>query len=112
MVEFTIEEKALSVNKCWQGKRYKTTEYKEYESKLLTLMPKKKVDAEAMLCIEIFFGYKNKLADIDNGLKPLLDILQKKYGFNDRNIFELNVRKAHTEKDFIQVTIKNLLPFE
>ena len=46
--------------------------------------------------------------DIDNGLKPLLDILQKKYKFNDRDIYKLNVTKqiVKKENEFIQIKIK------
>ena len=31
--------------------------------------------------------------DFDNPIKPFVDILQKKYGFNDRDVYELNVKK-------------------
>jgi hypothetical protein len=42
-----------------------------------------------------------------------MDIAQKKYGFNDKNVFELNVRKCLVKKgeEFIQMGIYNLLPF-
>jgi hypothetical protein len=42
-----------------------------------------------------------------------MDIAQKKYGFNDKNVFELNVRKCLVDKgdEFIQMGIYNLLPF-
>lgn len=57
--------------------------------------------------IEIEFGVSSKLADIDNPVKPILDILQKKYGFNDRDIFELTIRKTLTKKgqEYIRITI-------
>ena len=34
-----IKIKPLSVNKAWQGKRFKTREYKSYEELLLYLFP-------------------------------------------------------------------------
>jgi len=42
-----------------------------------------------------------------------LDIMQKKYGFNDNQIFELNIRKCIVSKgkEFISVSINNLVPF-
>ena len=40
----------------------------------------------------------SKLSDIDNPLKPFLDILQKKYGINDRDINELLVKKTVVKK--------------
>ena len=34
-----LKYKPLSVNICWQGKRFKTTEYKKYERDLLMILP-------------------------------------------------------------------------
>lgn len=48
--------------------------------------------------LNIVFGFSSPLADIDNGLKPFIDILQKRYGFNDKDIIELNVKKEKTVK--------------
>ena len=93
----TISIKPLSVNQCWRGRRFKTPKYKEYEKELLlklkpVYIPKGKIK----LCIT--FGHSNSLNDIDNGLKPFIDVLQKKYGFNDRDIYELNVVKKLVKK--------------
>jgi Holliday junction resolvase RusA-like endonuclease len=113
MIQFKLNEKPLSVNEAWQGKRFKTPLYKAYEQTILLTMPKGKIDAEQMLRIEFFFGFSNKASDLDNPVKLLLDIAQKKYGFNDKNVFELNVRKCIVKKgeEFIQMGIYNLLPF-
>lgn len=113
MIQFKLNEKPLSVNEAWQGKRFKTPIYKSYEQTILLRMPKGKVDPEEMLRIEFFFGFSNKASDLDNPLKLLLDIAQKKYGFNDKNVFELNVRKCIVKKgeEFIQMGIYKLLPF-
>jgi Holliday junction resolvase RusA-like endonuclease len=113
MIQFKLNEKPLSVNEAWQGKRFKTPIYKSYEETILLTMPKGKVDLEEMLRIEFFFGFSNKASDLDNPVKLLLDIAQKKYGFNDKNVFELNVRKCIVKKgeEFIQMGIYKLLPF-
>ena len=113
MIQFKLNEKPLSVNEAWQGKRFKTPLYKAYEQMILLTMPKGKIDAEQMLRIEFFFGFSNKASDLDNPVKLLLDIAQKKYGFDDKNVFELNVRKCIVKKgeEFIQMGIYNLLPF-
>lgn len=94
--------KPLSVNQCWQGKRYKTKTYKSYEKELLLKLPFKKI-SNSKIRIDVTFGFSNSLSDIDNGLKPFLDILQKKYNINDRNIYQLNVTKEVVKKgsDFI-----------
>ena len=113
MIVFKINEKPLSVNLAWQGKRYKTPAYKDYEKAMLLRMPAYKVDPAQMLRVEFFFGFSNQASDLDNPIKLLMDIAQKKYGFNDKNVFELNVRKCLVDKgdEFIQMGIYNLLPF-
>ena len=35
-----IEIKPLSINKCFQGRRFKTNDYKNYEKELLLKLPK------------------------------------------------------------------------
>ena len=99
----------LSVNECWQGKRFKTPKYKKYERDLLLMLPTLKIE-NTILKIDIQLGVSSKNADIDNPIKPLLDILQKKYGFNDRNIYELRVTKEDIKKgnEFICITLRQL----
>jgi len=102
-----LDIKPLSVNKAWQGKRFKTNDYKNYETEVLYLLPNKiNVDLSDKLCISLTFGFKNKSSDIDNPVKLFIDILQKKYGFNDSQIFELNIKKEITKKPFIKWEIK------
>ncbi len=95
-----INIKPLSVNRAWQGKRYKTQEYKEYERELMLRLPSqsKLKNTKEKLRIEIVVGYSNKASDIDNFLKPFLDILQKKYEFDDKNIYELSIIKDVVKK--------------
>jgi hypothetical protein len=104
-----IKIKALSVNQCWQGKRFKTPVYKLYEYKLMFLLPNLTVPKGA-LHLSVVFGLSSKLNDIDNGLKPFIDILQKKYGFNDRDIYKLTVEKVIVPKgeEFIDFSIKQI----
>jgi Holliday junction resolvase RusA-like endonuclease len=113
MIQFKINQKPLSVNQAWQGKRYKTPAYKDYEKAMIIMMPKGKIDSLEMLRVEFFFGFSNSASDLDNPVKLLMDIAQKKYGFNDKNVFELNVRKCLVKKgqEFIQMGIYNILPF-
>lgn len=98
----------LSVNRAWKGQRFKTKEYKDYEVELLYKLPKIIVKS-GELSLWITFGMSNSLSDIDNPVKPFLDILQKKYGFNDKNIFELHIRKQKVLKgeEFIDFKIES-----
>lgn len=104
-----IKIKPLSVNQAWQGKRFKTKEYKEYEQELWYLLPNRNVP-KGELKINIKVGYSNKCADIDNFLKPFIDVLQKKYIFSDRMIYELNIKKDIVKKgeEYIDFKIDRL----
>ncbi len=97
-----VDIKPLSVNEAWQGRRYKTNDYKAYEEQVLLLLPKITIP-DGRLKITIRFGMSNSRSDIDNPVKMFVDILQMKYGFNDNRIYEMNLIKEKVEKgcDFI-----------
>jgi hypothetical protein len=80
-----INIKPLSVNDVWQGKRFKTPAYKNYEKLLLLTLPKIKIP-EPPYVIYFEFGFSNSASDWDNPVKPFQDILSKKYRFNDKLI--------------------------
>ena len=102
--------KPLSVNQAWQGRRFKTDQYKEWIKHLTLILPPVKTSFKGDLKVEIVFGFSSRASDIDNPLKPLIDVLQKKYGFNDNQIQELNVKKELTTKgkEFINLNIIQL----
>lgn len=87
-----IQIKPLSINSCWRGQRFKTPAYKAYETELLYRLPKITLP-QPPYKLSLSFGFSNKLSDLDNPVKAFTDVLQKKYGFNDRDIFELHVLK-------------------
>lgn len=106
MRKVQLNVKPLSVNEAWKGKRYKTRKYSLFEREMLLKLPACKIDS----CTELFirFGFSSKLSDIDNPVKMVLDVLQKKYGFNDRDIFRLTVEKEIVKKgdEYIHIEIK------
>jgi len=104
-----IQIKPLSVNEAWQGERFKTPKYKQYEKDLLFLLPKI-ILPEPPYKVTYKFGFSHSLSDWDNPVKPLQDVLQKKYSFNDRDIFEAVVRKVKTDKgcEFFEFNIEHL----
>ncbi len=107
-MSITLAVKPLSVNQAWQGKRYKTTLYKNYEEALSYLLPKKLDIPEGELMISFEFGFSNKASDVDNPVKPLLDILQKKYGFNDSRVYQIIAHKniVPKGKEYVRFEIK------
>ena len=109
MIEEKVEIVPLSVNKVWQGRRFKTKTYKDYEKYLLSILPKYDTPV-GELHIELEYGFSSKLSDIDNPCKPLLDVLCKKYGFDDRQIVVLNQVKKIVKKgkEYLKFKINEL----
>ena len=99
-----INIKPLTVNQAWQGRRFKTKQYKEYEKEMLLLLGSMHIP-EGPLFLMMRVGLSNKLSDIDNVAKPAIDILQKKYGFNDNRIYKLQLIKEIVKKgeEFIHI---------
>lgn len=106
---YELKTKPLSVNSVWQGRRFKTQKYKDFERELLYNLPPLNVP-EGKLILEICFYFSSKNSDIDNCCKPLIDVLQKKYGFNDRMIYELHVKKFIVPKGQEKFSF-NFIPF-
>ena len=105
-----IHVKPLSVNEVFQGRRFKNKKYKSYELELMYMLPSVKIQFKGRLKVDITFGFSSALADIDNPLKPLIDVLQKKYGFNDKQIFKLNVEKEIVKRgqEYIDLNIEEI----
>lgn len=92
-----IDIKPLSVNECWQGKRYRTPKYRKYQKDVAKLLPKIEIP-QPPFQVYYEFGFSSKLADWDNPVKPIQDILQKKYGFDDRHIKRATVQVVNVPK--------------
>lgn len=105
----TIKIKPLSVNECFQGRRYKTTKYLIYQQALLLRLPRLTIP-EGKLHITYHVGYSNPTADLGNMEKPFTDILCKKYGFDDRDVYRFTLTKEVVKKgyEFIQFKIEAL----
>lgn len=101
-----VRHKPLSVNQCWQGKRFKTPAYKKYERDMLLMLPALELP-EGDLEVIYEFGMSNSQADWDNPIKPFQDILQKKYLFDDSRIKKATVIKTKTSKgaEFVRFRI-------
>lgn len=102
-----INIKPLSVNQAWQGRRFKTDKYKSFEKEILFLLPNSKIKYEGNLMVNIKYGFSSKKSDVDNPCKTLLDCLCKKYGFDDRQIYQIYQEKTIVDKgnEFIEFEI-------
>ena len=74
------------------------------------MLPKGFTIPSGKLKLDIEYGFSSRASDLDNPCKLFIDILQKKYGFNDKNIYELNQRKTIVKKgdEFIKYKILKL----
>lgn len=104
-----INIKPLSVNSAWQGKRFKTPEYTKYEQKVLRLL-NAGILPPPLYKLTIEYGFSNKASDIDNPTKLVLDVLQKKYKFDDKEIYELNLVKKIVSKgsEYFEFNLKSI----
>jgi|SRR3990167_1016595 len=96
MVRIAI--KPISVNKCWKGRRFKTLDYEAYEREMMYTLPKLKIP-QGKLILHLTVGFSSKSSDLDNTIKPILDILQKKYDFNDKMIYAIKANKVDVKKN-------------
>ncbi len=93
-----VNIKPISINECFKGRRFRTTKYDTYIRQMMFLLPPLINLPAKDIKVFIEFGYSSMLSDCDNAIKPFLDCLVKKYGFDDRYIVELNVRKKVVNK--------------
>ena len=104
-----IETKPLSVNECWRGRRFKTKKYEAYEKEICALLPRKNSIEGDMEISYVFFLQHPYKADLDNFIKPLNDILQKRgYFKNDNRIMRIEASKIKSQKNKISIVIKLL----
>lgn len=104
-----IKIKPLSVNNAYRGRRFLTDAYDIYKKHLLLILPKMEIP-KGKLEIHYQFGLR-KNADVDNPVKPLMDILQEKYGFNDSRVYRIIADKVIVKKGEEFLTF-NILPFQ
>lgn len=108
-----VNIKPLSVNEAWKGRKFKSPKYKLYEQELLFALPMTDINWDTLpLEVSLVVGLSNMASDVDNVVKPFIDVLQKKYKFNDKYIFRLVVEKKLVVKgaEFIEFYIKKMTP--
>ena len=105
-----INIKPISVNDVWKGKRYKTDLYKSYESVLLYKLPKITLP-DPPFEIYFKFGFSSSASDWDNPIKPIQDILSKKYGFNDKLIEKgvVETEKVKKGQEYFEFELKTFV---
>jgi len=101
--------KALSVNRGWQGRRFKNKAYRDYEREILYLLPKRLIYMPTgKLELNLVIGLSSRNADVSNCEKFFTDILCLKYNFDDKWIYRLTIEREDVKKgkEFIDFEIK------
>lgn len=106
-----IDIKPLSVNEGYRGRRFKTPRLTKWQNDVLFLLPAGKAP-EPPYEIYLRFGFSSLSSDFDNCIKHFTDCLQKKYGFNDKQIHRAVIEKVLVKKgkEFIQWELLHLEP--
>ena len=93
-----IKVKPMSVNQSYLGRKVKSAAYHKYEKLVLSILEFDPVPEKGLLEIDFVFGVSSKLADLDNPIKALMDLLQKLHTFNDNRVFKLSAVKKLVPK--------------
>ncbi len=102
-----INIKALSSNEMYGGRKVKSYKYRDFERKILPLFPPLEIP-EGPITLTVYVGLSSRLADLDNTLKPFIDCMQLKYGFNDKRIYKILAKKEDVAKgaEYIKFNIE------
>lgn len=102
-----VSIKPLSVNKAWQGRKFKTKDYKEYEKEFLKLLGNNKCINDFVEINYNIYIKNYKMSDVGNFEKPLSDIIVKSGIIkDDRFIKKITMEKFQSEKEFIEIIIE------
>ena len=88
-----IPVKPLSANLATNGRKTKSWAYRLYEEDVTKLLPRIRIPRKGKLLLLLDVYYSNSGADLDNAIKPFLDILQKRYAFNDNRVYKIVANK-------------------
>lgn len=82
-----------ATNKYGKVFKYVSKDYREMQNILQYILKGGAIKNDVPLRVEYVFYTARVNSDTDNLIKCLQDILQKKYNFDDRNIYEVEAKK-------------------
>lgn len=102
-----IPLKPLSINEAWVGKLTKTAKHNKYRNDLLFLLPNNINLPPPPYELHLEWGFSSAASDFDNPVKPFVDALAQKYGFNDKLVKRciIDVERAAKGKEYIAFEI-------
>ena len=100
------------MNEAWKhsGRRYKTDAYKKFERAFTLMLPRKIDLPEPPFEIYLKWGFSNSASDFDNPIKTTIDVISKKYKFNDKLIKKgtIDTEMVEKGKEYIEFKLKHL----
>lgn len=104
-----LKIKAVSLNACYRGRRFKTPLLESFKEEVYLKAPKIQIPA-GKLQVKFIFGVSSKNSDGDNLIKVFQDALAEKYGFNDKMIYKWDIEKVDVKKgeEYIDFEITGL----
>jgi len=105
-----IEIKPISINNCFQGRRFRTKEFKHWQWAVISSLPKIKIESkEIQLYVTVYLKHPLQ-SDLDNFLKPLIDCIVKKGIIkDDRYIHLIQAFKKQSEKEGFEIKIDSII---
>lgn len=109
MLFLKLDLKPMSVNRAWQGRRFKSREYLRYISELTILLRQaqiQRMEGDVQITYR-FFLKRFSTTDGDNLVKPLQDVLvQNGVIPDDRHILRYVIEKYPSKVDRIEIEIE------
>ncbi len=107
--EIIVNLPPLSVNKAWQGRRYKTKEYNKWLQWGMSIMPKREMIIEPVEITLTFYMKNPSRADVDNPIKTCLDLMVKRgYLKDDVQVESLHAYKEKSDEERIKIEIREI----
>ena len=106
-----IDYPAMNVNKCWQGRRFRTTEFKNWQKNISLIMKanyKGEIyDKEPLEIILNFYVKRLYSGDTDNLIKAVIDCIKYcKIIKDDRYFIKITAEKIKSDKNYFGFEIR------
>ncbi|OOE32282.1 hypothetical protein BZG05_14855 [Salinivibrio kushneri] len=88
------------------GRKVKSAAYRRWEMQVARNLPDIEINPDATLAVRVIVRYSNRASDLDNAIKSCLDVLQKRYKFNDSKVYALKLYKVIVPKGDEGLTVK------
>ncbi|EOG7618245.1 TPA: RusA family crossover junction endodeoxyribonuclease [Vibrio parahaemolyticus] len=103
MDKLILRIKPLSTNEMHLGKKVDSAKYRKWAAQVCRLLPDAStlsIDFKKPIAIHVDATFRNRLSDLDNIWKPLLDAMQRKYeDFNDNKVVLMSAAKYITKDE-------------